>query len=397
METFDELYEEQLNELMGSVGRRLANRIAAIPDRILVKLGGQSAKGRLTLRALSTKLHDEFREFCGEQRIRQPLLDDVIVFLRKRLGVTLDDKTSLSLAYGAQAAQPAADRDDIEDLINALQANIENNLAPDRDLVAKLLQYARKGGGNEVTIRQSLFRISRSNPTARQGLAPLRDFIGSKAINTAKLNMLFQRVAQLILKVSSAKEGGEDAGEQDFSSGPKARVVFGRGSGVNDNLNEGVSEGSAMDNIRNNGGAAFFEELESYGISANMLRSFGNTYQNNPQSLVDLINSRYSDEMCVKISRCVLQLFTHPSISKDIPEYTKLITDKAEEAGLQGFDKMLDMVIRLMRRPRYDKGQINMIIYNKIRGENMSAGFLARVIISAYLAGRKFGFFRSGG
>lgn len=393
METFDDLYEEQLNELMGSVRRAVSDKIGSIPDRMLAKIGSKTAEGRLTHRALVSKLHKDFRVYCGEQRIKQPIFDDVLDYLRSRVEMKFDDATMLRLGYGADAAKPATHEDEIQTVLDLLRTSFENGKPVDAKITQKIAGIVAMGGGDEVKMRSSLFKLAREYPNAVKNMKSIKPFIGGRQITTQGLNSILENVARTILKLVGARGNAAASKEGDGSDAPK-RTSFGKGPGVNNNLDEDKSPDSVSQMVasKETGASLFFEELNSYGMSASLLKTFGTTYDDDPASLIDLVNSHYTDVMCAKLSRCLLQLFLHKKVYGQRHDILKPIYDQATQRNLAGYPELFDAVFDIMKRSGpYDRTVVNRKLYEKVKGEDMAAGFLAGIIICSYRAMRNIG------
>lgn len=394
MDTFEDLYEEELANMLGSVGVRIGNKIAAVPDRLLARIGSLSAKGRLSHRKMTMDLYNGFREYCGEQRISQPLLDDVLQYIGEKYGLAFGDETETELIYGKNigAENPEA----VEDVIALIKERITNDLAVDETILTHFNKLVRSQG-NEIALRKGLFHLFRENPGRQRLFNPFREYIGStKRINAPKTRLFFERIAQILIRKSTGKEdtkSGKDAGEDEING---ENVVFGRGKAVNNNLDEPPSETSALQNLRSE---EFWTELGSYGISARMMIRFGTAYRRHPEDLVDLLRSRYSDEMCVKIARSLMQIFSHTHLINKFMDYLKPIVDEAKENGddrtARQMQKMLTRTVRLLQQPNYDRSQINNDMYRTLQQTKSSAfQFLAAIMICVYEAGRNLGMFK---
>ncbi len=370
MDSFDDLLETQLNELMlGSIARRVGSKIGLhAANKVLAKVGSNAAKGRVTFQDYVNKLFSDLREYLGEQGIRQPVIDDVLDFLKYRVGFDAPAETMLKLAYGAQAGMRTEDTAKIAAALDDLTHQMEYEDHVDPDLIKELLDFATKGGADEIQIRSGLHQIIRAHPSQKQQAAPLAKFIGGKKVSSSDLTNLFSRVARLLLKV-----GGQKKTDSKPTGDGVAR--FGVGDKVNDDLDEdGEESESAADNIASK---KIIEDLDALGLPGNELIGYAQHFNDKPQDLVAKLNSKFSAKMCAKLSRVMLQLFVNPKKRT----YLRPVIEAATKAGDPDFEKFIVKVCNLMKG-KYKKSEVNTLIYNKVRSEEGGAGFLARLIFA---------------
>lgn len=379
MGPFDHLYEQQLNELnLGDLGQRAAMSVERgmnnLGNKALAKLGSATAKGKLTQAALLKHIHKEFRVFCGEQGIRNPVVDDVLTFLKVKIDLSVDDKVYQKLAYGDDA-QPR-NAAGVKGALTKFASEIEDGNAPGQQIAQALINIAKEDTGNEIAIRRGLHQLAREYPSMHKAFAPVADLIGGKAISYDRLDRIFDGVSRFILlKGKGGAEKGEDKKGEKGKDGEEPTKEE-EGAAINNNLSEPDCEWTGPEAMANKR-FLMNKELVSYGLNLKQYYDWGMIGRKQPGTLNELLDRKYSDVMCVKIARVGLQQFAAPKYRHLLEPLIK----ECEEAGIADFRRNLIRCLDRMLHKPYSRNEINRELFTMVKGEERSAAFLANVMI----------------
>ena len=373
MESFDQFVDQNLDEAISDVvGRKVSNAIG--PRKFtstMAKFGSKSAKGQISYQKMVDKLNDDFREYLGEQGIRKPVIDDVLDYLKNRVGFQAPDDLMARLAYGGDATAKPQNAAVITAALQQVDQAIEQRIPLDQNLVDAITNAAESDDAAEIMVRRGLYSIARANPASARTLAPVAKYIGGKPIERAMLLDLFGKVARMLLKV------GKNNPYQQQQQGKPGQATMGQGVNVNNDLDEGPTvQPSAKAITRGNpkNPPTWVDDMANYGLPVANLKSYAQ-FAANPNQIITHLNSQFSSQMCAKLIRMCMVWFIGYGQSKALDSVIALC-----ETQQPGFKAFADSIIPKLASGGYKKGDINKVIFQQLSSSSKAEHDTAQVL-----------------